>query len=343
MEQKMKKSSLLVSISIFLIALFGGCSHKNYFEPEKVAGEVRYDGRLPSSIIDRTIVSALLENGAFITKKDGLVKKKLPKGFRVLNEGKDYYIVADKGGNLKILSKNDLSVIHEKSFKEIVAAAALKDSLLAIVFADNRLYLYDINDQEEYFNEKLDDVYALDSRIANPAFLNDLVIYPTLDGRLIITDITHKKIIRDLVISSEKYFNNVIFLKVIGNRLIAATNTKVMSIDPKGINIYGESEIKDIIFLADRVYIFTKDGKIVLTTPDLRVLKEKKYPFAIFSGVIYGEFIYAIEKGGYVIAVDKDLITENYFKLPDPIEDLLFTAGDRLYYQDYYFKLNTSK
>ncbi len=337
----MKKLSLLLLASFIII--FSGCSHKNYFEPEKIAGEVRYDGRLPSPIVDRAIVSALLENGMFITKNDGLIKKKLPDGFRVINENDDRYIIADKSGNIKIVSKNDLNVLHEKNFKDIVASATLKDDLLAVIFANNRLYLYDINENEEYFNEKLDNVYALDSRIANPAFLNDLVIYPTLDGRLIITDITHKKIIRDLVISSEKYFNNVIFLKVIGNRLIAATNTKVMSIDPKGINIYGESEIKDIIFLEDRVYIFTKDGKIVLTTPNLKVLKERKYPFAIFSGVIYGEFIYAIEKGGYVIAVDKDLITENYFKLPDPIEDLLFTAGDRLYYQDYYFKLNTSR
>ena len=337
----MKKLSLLFLASFIII--FSGCSNKNYFEPEKIAGEVKYDGRLPSPIIDRTIVSALLENGMFITKNDGLVKKKLPKDFRVINEDDDRYIIADKSGSIKVISKKDLDVLHERNFKDIVASATLKDDLLAVIFANNRLYLYDINENEEYFNEKLDNVYALDSRIANPAFLNDLVIYPTLDGRLIITDITHKKIIRDLVISSEKYFNNVIFLKVIGNRLIAATNTKVMSIDPKGINIYGESEVKDIIFLEDRVYIFTKDGKIVLTTPDLKVLKERKYPFAIFSGVIYGEFIYAIEKGGYVIAVDKDLITENYFQLPDPIEDLLFTAGDRLYYQDYYFKLNTSR
>jgi len=336
----MKKLSFL--LPFFLLFVLTGCSHKNYFEPEKVAGEVRYDGALPAQIVDRTVVSATLENGEFITKKEGLVKKKLPKGFRVVNENDDNYIAADRSGNIKILSKEG-KIVYEKSFKDIVASASLKDNLLAIVFANNRLYLYDTDSEEEYFNEKLDNVYALDARVANPAFLNDLVIYPTLDGRLIITDIAHKKIIRDLVISNEKYFNNVIFLKVIGNRLIAATNTKVMSIDPKGINIYGEAEIKDIIFLEDRVYIFTKDGRIVLTTPNLKILKEKKYPFAIFSGVIYGEFIYAIEKGGYVIAVDKDLITENYFKLPDPIESILFTAGDKLYYKDYYFKLNTQK
>ena len=329
-------------ILIIFATIFSGCSNKTMFEPKEISGEVSYDGTLPSSIIDKSLQSAVLEDGEFITKNEGLIKEKLPKDFIVLNEDDNGFIIADKAGNLKILSK-DGKAQYEKSFEDIVASATLNGDLLSIVFANNRLMLYSIKTDEVFFNEKLEPVYALDSRIANPAFLNDLVIFPTLDGRLLIIDITHKKILRDLVISNEKYFNNVIFLKVIGNRLIAATNTKVMSINPKGINIYGDSEIKDILFLEDRVYIFTKDGKVVLTDTDLKVLKEKKFPFAIFSGVIYGEFIYLIEKGGYIIAVDKDLITANYYKLPNEIDDLLFTAKDTLYYDNNYFKLNTKK
>ena len=335
------KNLIYIALTIFAI-VFSGCSNKTMFEPKKIAGEVDYDGTLPSTIVDRSIVSAVLESGEFITKKDGLIKQKLPKNFIVINENDENYIIADKEGNLKILSKEG-KALYEKSFEDIVASATLNGDLLSVVFSNNRLMLYNIKDDEVFFNEKLEPVYVLDSRMANPAFLNDLVIFPTLDGRLLIIDITHKKIIRDLVISNEKYFNNVIFLKVIGNRLIAATNTKVMSISPKSINIYGESEIKDILFLEDRVYIFTKDGKVVLTDTDLKVLKEKKFPFAIFSGVIYGEFIYLIEKGGYIIAVDKDLITANYYKLPNEIDNLLFTAGDKLYYENNYFKLNTKK
>ena len=335
-----KKRALLLSIAAAFI--FTGCSNKSVFEPKEVAGEISYDGTLPSSITDKTIYSALLKNREFITKKDGFIEKKLPENYKILNENDGEYIIADEEGNIKIITK-DGETLFEKSFNDIVASATKRGDFLAIVFANNRLFLIDTKNEEVYFDEKLEPVYALDSRIANPAFLNDLIIYPTLDGRLIITDITHRKILRDLVISSEKYFNNVIFLKVIKNRLIAATNTKVMSINPKSINIYGASDVKDLLFLEDRVYIFTKDGKIVLTDPDLHILKEKKFPFAIFSGYIYGEFIYLIEKGGYVIAVDRDLRTANFYKLPDKIEDLLFTAGDKLYYKDYYFQLNTQK
>ena len=335
----MKKSALSIITAVFI---FAGCSSKNTFHPKEIVGEISFDGSLPSKIVDRTTVSALLENREFITKKDGLVKKKLPKGYKVLNETKEGYIIAYLKGNLKLIDKDGKS-LFEKEFENPVASATFKNGFLAIVFANNRLFLMNINSDEVYFDTKLEPVYALDSRIANPVFLNDLVIYPTLDGRLLIIDITHKKILRDIVISNEKYFNNVIFLKVIKNRLIAATNTKVLSINPKSINIYAAADIRDILFLKDRVYIFTKDARVVLTDTDLHVLKERKFPFAIFSGYIYGEFIYLIEKGGYVIALDKDLRSVNFYKLPDEIDDLLFTAKDRLYYKDYYFKLNTKK
>ena len=336
----MKRKALfyLVTAAIFL----GGCSSKNTFHPKEIAGEIRYDGELPSKIIDKSIISALLENREFITKKEGVVKRKLPKGYRVLNETDSGYIIANKAGDIEITNK-DLKEIFKKSFKDIVASAAFNGRFLAIVFANNRLFLIDTQNDEVYFDNKLEPVYALDARIANPVFLNDLIIYPTLDGRLIITDINHRKILRDLVISNEKFFNNVIFLKVIGNRLLAATNSKVMSINPKSINIYALGDVRDILFLEDRVYIFTKDGRVVLADPDLHVIKERKFPFAIFSGYIYGEFIYLIEKGGYVIALDRDLRSVNFYRLPDKIEDLLFTAKERLYYQDKYFQLNTQK
>lgn len=45
----------------------------------------------------------------------------------------------------------------------------------------------------------------------------------------------------------------------------------------------------------------------MLTDADLKVLKERKFPSA-FAGTIHGDFIYMIEKGGYIIATDLDLI-----------------------------------
>jgi hypothetical protein len=158
-------------------------------------------------------------------------------------------------------------------------------------------------------------------------------------------DINDKKVVKDVVISSEKNFNNVIFFDIIDNRLVAATPTKVISINPKFANFL-DADVVDIIFIKDGVYVFTKDGRIILTDPDLRVLKEKKFPFARFVGVIYGKYIYAVEKGGYLIATDINLASSHVFKFSAPFygmssefDGFLFTGGDSIFYDNKQFKL----
>ncbi len=175
--------------------------------------------------------------------------------------------------------------------------------------------------------------------------MNELVIFPTLDGKLLVVDTNEKKVVRDVVVSSEKNFNNVIFFNIIGNKLVAATPTKVVSINPTFANFL-DADVVDIIFIKDGIYIFTKDGRIILTDTDLKVLKEKKFPFARFVGVIYGKFIYAIEKEGYLIATDVNLASSNVFQFSAPfyglsstIEGFVYTSGDSRCYDNKQIKL----
>lgn len=175
--------------------------------------------------------------------------------------------------------------------------------------------------------------------------MGELIIFPTLDGKLQVVDTTAKKIVRDVVVSSEKNFNNIIFFDVIEDKLVAATPTKVVSINPKFANFL-DADVANIIFIKNGVYIFTKDGKIILTNTDLKVVKEQKFPFARFVGVIYGKYIYAVEKEGYLIATDINLATSNIFRFEAPFyglssrfEGFLFTSGDSIFYDDKQFKL----
>ena len=233
-------------------------------------------------------------------------------------------------------------VLFSKECSVSVASASLKNNLLAVVLGSNELVLIDINDGKEMMHLKQDNVYVLDSRIASPYFLGDLIVFPTLDGKLVIVDEQTKKPIRDVVVSNEKFFGNIIYLQVLGDRLVAATKSKVVSISPKSINFL-ETDVKDVIVLENRIFVFTKDGRVILADADLKKLKERKFPFATFAGTIYGDFVYMIEKGGYVIATDLDLISTNVYKLPDEIESHVFTTGDALYYKNHFFKLNRKK
>ncbi len=335
----LNKIKIFIILTIFLV--LAGCSSKSLYKPESVVGDVSYDGNLPAQIVDVTRSGATLANGQIITKKDGLLKVKIPRNYRFLALNQKKIISTSPTGNVTIENINGKK-LYSYNFKSMIASANIDKKILAIVFADNRLMIFDTDKNKILFEKKLDDVYALDARMANPYFLGKLIVFPTLDGRLLIVDTTTYKVLRDIVVSSKPYFNNVIFLSVLDNRLVAATQNRVVSIDPKSVDFMNVG-IKDIIFLGQRIFIFTRDGRIILTTSNLKALKEKKFKFANFSTAIYGKFIYVIEKTGYLIAVDKDLITTNVYKLPNAIENLMFTTKGSLYYDNKYFKLSKVK
>ena len=333
----MTRYKIILSLFI-LMFIFGGCGTKRqYFTPDSLSGKVSYDGALPAAIIDSVRDGATLENGQLITNK-GLSNVILPEGFVYLGENEDRYIATSKCGEVNIIdaSKN---IVYAQKFDISVASARLRGNLLALVLGSNELVLVDIKSKKELIRLKQDDVFVLDSRIAAPYFLGDLIVFPTLDGKLVIMDEKTLKPIRDVVISNDKFFGNVIYLQVLGNRLVAATKSKVVSINPKSISFL-DADVRDVIVLENRIFVFTKDGRVMLTDADLKVLKERKFAFATFSGTIHGDYIYMIEKGGYIIATDLDLISINIYKLPDEIDTNIFTTGDTLYYKNHFFKLN---
>lgn len=325
-------------LSILLIIFLGGCSTKNDFEPTDVVGDIDFAGILPAPIKDVGRSGATLKNGQIITKSDGLLDVTIPLDHRFVAKSKDLIITTSKCGNLNIYNTSG-SKVYSKKYEKFIASANVKDSLLAIVFADNSISLTDMKNDQVMFEQKLDDVFALDARIANPYFLNDLIVYPSLDGRLLIVEKKDGNILRDIVVSDERFFNNVMFLDVLEDKLMAATGNRIISISPKGVSFLDMS-VKDVVFLENRVFVLSSDGKIVLANSDLNVLKETKYKFAKFSTAIFTDFLYVVEKSGYIVAVDKNLVESRVYKMPDPIETFLFAAKETIYYDDGYFTLS---
>ena len=324
--------------AILTVLFLGGCSTKKVFEPEKLSGSISFDGTLAAKITDAGRDGATLDNGQVITKDGILSSVRIPKGYRFISKNDNFIIAASDCGDLVVYTISGKKSFYKK-FDSTVASAALKDDLLAIVFAVNKIAVFDMKKNEFVFEQKLDNVYAVDARVANPYFLDTLLLFPSLDGRLLVLDLKSMKVLRDVVVSSDRFFNNIMFLDVVENRLVASTANRIISINPKNVNFL-DIAVRDIIFLKNRLFIFTKDGQIVLANADLKVLKKRKYPFAHFSGVIFGKFVYAVEKGGYLVAIDKDLITSNIYEIPTEIESFIFTTKDTIYYDDKYFRLS---
>ncbi len=331
----MKRLFALLLVGLFFV----GCSNKHYFEPENVAGAVDFDGSLPASIVDVLRDGATLANGQFISR-DGLEDYKFPPKFLFLHKSGGYYIGASKCGELQVVDVDTKKVVYKKKFamKSPIAASA-KGNILAIVFDDDSLALYNMDNDYLIYSSKQKPGIANDTKIANPFFLDRLVIFPTLDGKLVVVDPVTAKEVRTIIIGTKEHFNNVIYLGVIDEKLIAATPNRIISVNPTFSNSL-DIDLVDVLYVKGRVYLLTKDGQIILTDPELNVLKRRKYAFAHFTGAIYGEYIYLIEQGGYIIAVDKDLRVTNIFEFPSEIDEYIFTSKDKVFFGDKYFKLN---
>lgn len=329
----MKNIFLILAFSL----LFIGCSSRKYYEPKKIDAEIAYSKTMKSTLSDVSRDGATYENGQIIAKNGGLQSITIAKGFRFVNAMEEKIVITSGSGEVKILGKS-AEVIFEKTFPQQLVSAALKENLLAMVFGDNMIMLYDIKEDRMIYKEPLAHAVALDARLANPIFLNDLVVFATLDGRLLIMDSTKKIVLRDVSISNKALFNNVMFLNVQNNILIAATSSKIISIDPKSINSIS-IDVKDIIYKDHKIYVFTKSGRVVLLNESLKKQKEIKFPYALFSAVFEGDKLYAVERKGYLLEIENDLSSYRVRKMPDEIKSSLFAHDNRIYFDDKYIDI----
>jgi len=328
----------LLTLSLIL-AMFTGCAtNRKYYDPAQTAGSLQYEGSLPAKIIDANAQGATLANHQIISYDSGYEKVSIDKGFLFLNKNDGKYLATNDVGVLKIYDASS-NVVYEKDFGNLIIAASIKGSTLSMVFSNDLLVLFNTQTDKIITTFKADLAQVNSSKSTAPVYLGNFVIFPTLDGRLVVIDQSTKRVVRDIVISSKPKFNNVIFLKLIGSNIIAATPYQAISITPDSVNKLS-ADIKDMHIIDNHIYILTRDGKVILTNEALNIIEQKKFPYATFIGAISGNLVYAIERNGHVIALDKTLSSQSVYELPDEIDDYIFLTGNTFYYGNKYLRLN---
>jgi len=322
----MKKYSLLI-VGIFFIA---GCSTREYYKPQKIEKEISLNKSLDSKIIFFNRKDATLKNGDVIPEN-----KKLPKGFVSLGNG-----LAKKGYILLVNNK-------QIKFKKLIVTANKKDNLVVVLFSDNSMKLINLKTNKTLFENNFGDSLALRKFVATPIFYKDLLVIPTLNGKLAIFNLKNNQLIREIVVSKKDYFSNVIFLKVIGDTLIAASRDNIISIAP-GVFSQKEYNIKHIIADNNYIYVFTIEGDIKKLNLELKEIKSKLLKFAnIIAPTIVGNNIYFVEYGDgtYLIKIDKNLTNLKVYELDSPsIDDSnVFAKNGILYIKDEYIDLKSIK
>lgn len=326
-------------LTLFCLLFLCACGTKRqYFEPKHTDGGLSSNGSIKASIIDWNLISAKLSNNEAILKNGPIINNfKLDKNYILLSYQDDEFIEADNNGNLKIYD-NSHNEIYSYKFDTAVLAVALNGDDLALILANNSIVLAN-RSLGIKFSQTLTPAPAQDSRVANPIFLDNIIIYPTLDGKIIVLSKNTFEIVKDVVISAENFFNNVIHLSVNGDKMIAATAKKIIIVSPAR-TLYLDADIKDIALSNDAIFILEKDGNIIKTDYNLRKINEKKFDFAIFTKVgINNNHLYIFEKTGYLIKSDLDFNNIQVFQLSDAVDKISFMGNDKFYFGNKFLDL----
>jgi len=322
------KHLLFLSSLIFILA---GCAGKEFYEPEDTAGN--YDTNKASLNGDITSMNkdgATLDSGEIITRR-GVSKFKLPKGFNFLNISEDI-----------VLSSNykDTVLVGDKEIKVggVVIAASLKENKLALLFSDNSIQLYDTDSDKILLKEYFTHSFVNDTRIANPYFMKNIILFPTLDGKVVIVSDANNKVIKNIVVDANGQFNNIIFLDVIDDTLVAATANKVISVGDGVLNLK-DYNIRDIISKDNNIYIATIDGQVIKTDISLNIMNRTKYKYAKIYALAYGTSLYALESQGYLINIADDFKSETIYDFSFDNEQKVIALDDTIYYDDEYIIL----
>ena len=323
-----------ILISLSALFLFTACSSKKYFEPEDVSSNIVLSKEsMSSSITSMNKIGATLDNKKFITK-NGISNYELPEGFDFLNLTEDGRIIATNYVD-KILIGN-----QEKILKDVVIAASLKNEKLALVYSNNTIELIDVNTSKTLFKEYLPLSLANDTRITNPYFMGNLILFPTLNGKVIIISSTNNESVKNISVDPDSEFNNIISLNVIesSQTLIVATPNKIVSISPKEV-LSKDYEVRDIIINKEDIYVATIDGQLIKLSASLNEVKSKKYKYAKFHALAFTDSLYAVESQGFLVNINSDFSKDSVYDFSFDNEERMIAIGNRIYFESKYITL----
>lgn len=320
--------------AIFIIFVFNACSGKKYFEPEELSKGLNLEkNSIKSDIKSMNKIGATLEDGKFITKL-GVSEDRLKKGFDFINLTDDQKIIATNNLDKILIDKIEITTSNP------VVAASLVEDKLAILYSNNSIELVDVNTNKTLFKEYFPLSLANDTRVTNPYFMGSLVLFPTLNGRLVIVSLVSNEIVRNIAIDPDNEFNNIIALGFVddGESLVVASSNKIVSISPREV-FTKDYNIRDVIFKDNYIYLANIEGEIFKLNSSLEELSSIKFKYAKFFALVFGTSLYALESQGYLIKLDENLDKNEIYRFKFDNKQRVIAIENRLYYEDRYITL----
>jgi WD40 repeat protein len=306
-----------LSFVVVAILFFNGCSSKQYFEPEDTEWS-----------IDKEIITT--PSYIKMINKYGLSEFSLPDGYEFLNYTTDDIIVANNKGDVLFVDKN-----ISFNLVDNVIAASKKGNLLAVVFSNNTTAIYDLESKQYKFKNYAKQIFANDIRIASPLFLETFILFPTLDGKVLVVDNKSFKVVRTLTIDTNNDIKNIILLKNIGSIMVTASPNKLVVIK-EGKFLTQESFIQSYLIDENFIYIATLDGRIIKYDLNLQTIASKKFNFAKIQalGIDKDKNIYGVESAGYIIKLSNDFSKTTVYNFPFENDEMVYVNKSKIYFEN---------
>jgi hypothetical protein len=320
-----------LSLLTFTVAalLFSGCSSKKYFEPEQTFSASNASTSYGGSISDLSREGGTLKSGQYISKA-GVSTVNVGEGYRFLNENDQYILATNTEGILKVIDKKTKEAVRAVSLKVPVVSATIKNDVIAYILNSNTFGIYQMKDNRKLVESRSEATVAIDTRAASPMFIDGLVVMPMLDGKLIIVNINDSENAKVVYLSTEKVFNNIIYLSRKGNTMIAATPKRLLTLGSSGQNEY-KANISEVVYDDGIIYLFTKEGEILALNSDLEKVGEAKYKFAHYAvGTAFNGRVYGLDQGGSLIVMNSALTKQKIYDVGE-VDEPAFISGTKLY------------
>jgi len=215
-------------------------------------------------------------------------------------------------------------------FKIPIVTASISGNIIVYLLEDNSYGIYNISNNMKLWEDKSQKVFAIDTRVANPIFVGNSIVLPTLDGKLLILKANNKNATETIYISAEKAFNNAIFLQKVGNKIITASSHGIMTIQ-NGIENRLRVKISEVIIANNAIYLFTKSGEIIKTDMNLKTITTIKFDFAHYSVVgSYKKRLFALDFKGSLVVLNSDLTKHRIYKFEN-VDKYTFISNGRLF------------
>ncbi|MCF6339609.1 MAG: PQQ-like beta-propeller repeat protein [Sulfurimonas sp.] len=322
----MKK--LYVITIVFIVIVFNACSSKEVFEPNHVVDDWKKAGNSKVDIKNIAPEAALVEDRKVLALSK-VLDIQIPENYKLLGYSDGWIISANINGDLTLTFAEDKTMVEKFKLKRTIATAGIKNDILAVLFTNNEMALYSIANKELLLKEQGEAPVVVDSKMVKPYFRDDVVLFSTLDGKIVVINTKIKKKLRTVIVSSQEYFNNIIYFDLIDSKVIAATGNKILSLAQKEIR--ENYDIRNIISDGENIFIATKQGEVISLTPDLQQNAKIKFPFAHFLGmIINNDKLYLLEKEGYLIEASKNLSKYSIYDVD--VDDGYVFIDDKIFY-----------